>query len=106
MNLAKIENLQFTEPMDKKGFIKTVKNNNQIFIYLLDVIDIEAEIKRISFEITKLNTEVAKSNNKLSNPQFIEKAPGKIIEKEQLKLNKAIEELRVLKEQLAFFNKG
>ncbi len=99
-NLAKIEVLDFAEPVEKKGYIKTIKNNSQIFIYLLDVINIDAEIKRILSVIEKLNEEIEKSSKKLSNPQFVSKAPKDIINKEKIKLEKGLEELKVLKEQL------
>jgi valyl-tRNA synthetase len=45
-----------------------------------------------------------KSNKKISNPQFIEKAPKEIIEKEAQKLDQANKALQVLNDQLRKIN--
>ena len=100
IELARLERLSICEPEDKKGFIKSVKNDNEIYIYLLDVIDLGLEAKRISGEIAKVNGEREKSSRKLSNPQFIEKAPKKIIQKEEAKLKQTDKALKILNEQL------
>ena len=100
IDLARLDRLKLEEPADKKGFIKTISMGNEIYIYLVDVIDVDLEIKRINDEISKIRTEKEKSSKKISNPQFLEKAPQQIIEKEKSKLNNADTELKNLQEQL------
>jgi valyl-tRNA synthetase len=99
-SLAKLELLNLTEPEDKKGFVKSVKGGSEIYIYLLDAIDIELEIKRLRDEISKLKIEMEKSNKKISNPQFMEKAPKDIIWKESEKFEQSSHTIRILYDQL------
>ncbi len=54
-------------------------------------IDIEAEKNRLAQELKKIEAVIQRSENKLSNPAFLEKAPGNIVEKEKLK-KKELEE--------------
>ena len=68
-------------PADNKGFIKTLRDENEIFVYILDAVDIELEIKRINNEIRKVMQEKDKSSAKIENPQFLDKAPKDIIKK-------------------------
>jgi valyl-tRNA synthetase len=102
--LAKLESLQLEEPSDKKGYIKTIKDDNELYVYLLDVIDLDLEIKRVSGDIAKTKIDIEKSSKKISNPQFIEKAPKEIIEKEAQKLDQANKALQVLNDQLKKIN--
>ncbi len=99
-SLAKLELLSLTEPEDKKGFVKSVKGGSEIYIYLLDAIDIELEIKRLRDEISRLKIEIEKSNKKISNPQFMEKAPKDIIGKETEKFKQSSRTLKILFDQL------
>ncbi|MBM3713687.1 MAG: class I tRNA ligase family protein, partial [Actinobacteria bacterium] len=100
IELARLDKLSLFEPPDKKGFISSVKNNSEIYIFLEDVIDLRSELERINNEIAKINTDRKKSYKKLTNPQFLEKAPKKIIQKEETKLKQADKSLKVLNEQL------
>ncbi|MBM3709968.1 MAG: class I tRNA ligase family protein, partial [Actinobacteria bacterium] len=100
IELARLDKLNIFEPPDKKGFISSVKNNNEIYILLKDVIDLQRELERINNEIAKINTDREKSYKKLTNPQFLEKAPKKIIQKEEAKLKQADKSLKVLSGQL------
>jgi valyl-tRNA synthetase len=99
-SLAKLELLSLAEPEDKKGFVKSIKGGSEIYIYLLDAIDIELEIRRLRDEIFKLKIEVEKSNKKISNPQFMEKAPKDIIGKESEKFKQSSHALKILYDQL------
>jgi len=58
----------------------------RILIPLADLIDKDAELKRLDREIVKLRKELDKVTMKLNNPQFTERAPAPIVEKERQKL--------------------
>jgi len=64
-------------------------DNMQLLIPLAGLIDKEAELKRLSKEIDRLNAEVARLSAKLSNSGFTNKAPAKVVELEQHKLDDA-----------------
>ncbi len=57
-----------------------------IFVDLADFIDIEAEIQRISREVTKLDTVIKAKRGKLGNEKFVANAPPQIVEKERQQL--------------------
>jgi valyl-tRNA synthetase len=99
-DLAKLSEIIIGRPVDSKGFIKTLRDENEIFVYILDAVDIELEIKRINNEIRKVMQEKDKSSAKTENPQFLDKAPKDIIKKEKLKLDQALKIILSLQEQL------
>ncbi|MFO7928923.1 MAG: valine--tRNA ligase [Candidatus Humimicrobiaceae bacterium] len=99
-NLAKVGELEFGGRTAKKGFIKTAVHGISIYIYVLDVVNIDLEIKRINDEIQKVEKEASKSRKKMENPQFLKKAPDHIVQKEKNKLEEFKNSLNVLREQL------
>ena len=60
----------------------------KIFIPAKELIDKEAEIKRLEAELAKLQAELERSNKMLSNPNFLSKAAPEKIESERAKLAK------------------
>jgi valyl-tRNA synthetase len=63
------------------------------------LIDKDAELARLTRETEKLTKEVARLSGKLGNPGFTAKAPAKVIELEQQKLNDAQSSLTELEAQ-------
>lgn len=100
-SLAKADGVEFGDRSGKKGYIKTTACDVDIFVYVLDAIDIELEIHRIKDRIKKVNLDAEKSRKKLSGNGFIKKAPAGIVKREKEKLKSADKILDVLKEQLA-----
>ena len=99
--LAKTSEVEFKDCTSQKGYIKTTIGNIDIFIYILDLVDIELEIKRIKDQIRRVNLDIEKSKKKISNTDFTSKAPQEIIQKEKGKLYQADKMLKVLNYQLA-----
>ncbi|MBU4482681.1 MAG: valine--tRNA ligase [Actinobacteria bacterium] len=100
-SLAKTSEVEFKDCTSQKGYIKTTIGNIDIFIYILDVIDMELEIKRIKDQIKRVDLDIEKSKKKISNPDFTSKAPEEIIQKEKDKLYQADRIWKVLNDQLA-----
>jgi valyl-tRNA synthetase len=61
----------------------TLVGEMKILIPLAGLIDKEAELKRLNKEIDKVRKEHDKLSSKLENPNFIEKAPVELVEKEK-----------------------
>ncbi len=66
-------------------------------------VDVNAERERLTKEIARIDMEVSKAQNKLANPNFVERAPAKVVSQEQdrllafnTKLDKLNEQLRKL----------
>ncbi len=64
-------------------------------------IDVAAEKARLSKEITRIEGEVAKANNKLSNEAFVAKAPPAVIDQEKKRIADFGATLTRLRDQLA-----
>jgi len=99
-SLGKVSSIEFKDCTGQKGYIKTTIKNINIFIYILDVVDIKLEINRIRNQMAKTNTVIEKSKKKISNPAFNNKAPAEIIQKEKDRLDQAEKTLKVLNDQL------
>jgi len=66
-------------------------------VLLKDVLDFDSECKRLEKELTKLEREFNFTKNKLSNEDFLQKAPADVIEKERekgMRLGEKLEKLR------------
>jgi len=76
----------------------------KILIPLAGLIDTEAESTRISKEIDKHEKDLQRSEQKLANPSFVDRAPAEIVAKEQSRskdLRAALEKLKDQKDSLA-----
>ena len=82
--LISASDIEFT---DKKpsgsGYIPVAGNGFEVYVLLKDVIDIPKEIAKLEKEIEKQEKLLKRTEGKLSNPTFLEKAPEDIIEKEK-----------------------
>jgi valyl-tRNA synthetase len=69
----------------------------EIYVVLEGVLDFESESKRLQKEIAKVEKEFAVTLKKLSNEDFLAKAPGEIIGKEREKSARLGEKMEKLK---------
>jgi valyl-tRNA synthetase len=82
--LAKLESVQWLESSDTAPESATsLVGEMQILIPLAGLIDKDAELARLDKEISKLATNLEKGNAKLSNSNFVDKAPAAVVEKER-----------------------
>ncbi|MBQ8827804.1 MAG: valine--tRNA ligase, partial [Clostridia bacterium] len=66
----------------------SVIDGAEIFIPLEELIDFEKELQRLEKELANIESELARVKGKLSNQGFIAKAPAKLVEEENAKLEK------------------
>jgi valyl-tRNA synthetase len=72
----------------------------KLLIPLAGLIDKDAELERLNKEIGKIEADVKRTKGKLSNPNFVDKAPEAVVQKEKEKLAKAQDALTQLQEQV------
>ena len=99
-SLVRIDKLEFDSNMLKpKASASAVVKGCDIFIPLEGLIDLDVERTRIEKEITRLSSSLEGVKKKLSNENFVAKAPADVIEKERTKMEdweKSLEKLRTI----------
>lgn len=80
--LAKISSFSFGECSDTETTLTAVAKIGKVFVLNLEAkIDKEKEREKLSSELKRISAEKARFENKLNNPNFIERAPKEVIEK-------------------------
>ncbi|MEW6998540.1 valine--tRNA ligase [Colwelliaceae bacterium BS250] len=98
--LAKLESIEVLSDSDEGPASATaVIGDMSVLIPMAGLIDKDAELARLSKAIEKLEKDVQRTRGKLSNDNFVSKAPPAVIAKEQEKLNDAESMLATLAEQ-------
>ncbi len=82
----------------------TVVRNVEVFVILKDVLDFESESNRLQKELGKLEKEFGLTYRKLSNDDFLQKAPHEVIEKERDKNARLGEKIEKLNRRLEIMN--
>ena len=99
--LAKIDKLHIAEDFEKPAHSATaVVKNMELFIPLEGLIDLEIEIERLKKQILAMQGRISGIDKKLSNKNFISRAPADVVANEKLKFAEYTENLRMLEENL------
>ncbi|MDO6447131.1 valine--tRNA ligase [Colwellia sp. 1_MG-2023] len=100
--LAKLESIQVLSDNEEGPASATaVVGDLSLLIPMAGLIDKEAELARLTKAIEKIEKDSQKVRGKLSNENFVAKAPAAVIEKEQAKLADAESTLTKMREQKA-----
>jgi valyl-tRNA synthetase len=84
-----------------KGTPAAITPVGEVYMPLEGLIDVEAERARISKEIERVRVEVKKSEGKLGNASFVDRAPAEVVEQEKARLEDWRRKLEQLGEMLA-----
>lgn len=84
MALGKINEVQFIEKLPELGAPSQIIGHCELMLNVK--IDIAAETARLHKEISRLEGEIAKATGKLSNENFVQRAPAAVIEQEKQRL--------------------
>ena len=77
-----------------------VIGDNEIFIPLLGVIDIDIEIERLTKQLDAYNGRLSNVNKKLNNKNFTDRAPKDIVEHEEKKKKQYQSTLKKIEDNL------
>ncbi|EPY6472154.1 valine--tRNA ligase [Clostridium sporogenes] len=80
---SEVSFLEDKETSDKN--VSVVTRGAEIFIPLLELVDIEKELERLNKEKEKLEKEIDRVEKKLSNEKFVSKAPEAVVNEEREK---------------------
>ena len=95
-NLAEINSITEKEPTADAFIVKTT----QYFVPMGDKIDVEAEMKKLSDELTYLEGFLSSVMKKLSNERFVNSAPEKVVANERAKKADAEAKIAAIKERM------
>lgn len=100
-NLAKVEELVLSSATQRSSICRTaVVSNAEISLPLEGLIDLEGEREKLKKEIDRIQALVEKTNQKLQNRDFLERAPQEVIERERSKVEERMAKLEKLKNNL------
>jgi valyl-tRNA synthetase len=101
MTLAKLESVTIlSEGDDIPESATALVGEMKLLIPMAGLIDKAAELARLTKEIGKLEKDFERVSGKLANPNYVEKAPAAVVEKEKAKQAEIQSSLEKLKEQL------
>jgi valyl-tRNA synthetase len=87
--LARVSEISFAEKASQ-GAVQLVVRGEVAALPLKGVIDIGAERARLEKEMAKADADIARSDAKLNNPKFVERAAEEIVEEEREKRDEAL----------------
>ncbi len=86
-NLARLQSFEplpeSGTPDEQESFVSAQVGNFKILIRTGSIENVEEQIARIDRQIEELDQQIERARTKLDNPQFLQKAPAAVIEKEQ-----------------------
>ncbi|MFL5507043.1 MAG: valine--tRNA ligase [Gemmatimonadales bacterium] len=97
--LAKISELLHGDIGESVGGYAVLSDGTGVFVPLGDAIDVARECERLGAEIARLQQLVASQEKKLSNEQFVSRAPADVVGKEREKLATWREQVSTLQEK-------
>src|SRR5690554_6188530 len=101
MKLAKLSKITWLNEGDEEPMSVTqLVGDMEVLIPMAGFIDKDAEVVRLGKSIEKLEKELERVANKLSNPGFTEKAPAVVLEKEKEKAAGFERDIAKLKDQI------
>ena len=102
--LAKISGIKILDSLPKELENLPSKLVENFKLVLQVTVDPDSEKERIRKEIDKYQSEINKAQGKLSNKNFLDKAPEKIVTQEKERLAFFSEKVQKLKQQITFFD--
>ena len=85
---------------DLGNVVTIITDDAKIYIPLGDLVDFEAERKRLEKELAQAEDKLAFINKKLSNPGFVNKAPEKVVQQNKEDAAKLEEKIAMLKKSI------
>jgi valyl-tRNA synthetase len=99
--LAKLDSICWLNNEPSPPAATTLVGELEILIPLAGLIDTKAELKRLDREIQKMYKDLERLQNKLTNSNYVERAPTEIVEKERLRAQEVAAALSTLQQQHA-----
>ncbi len=99
--LASASDVTVGDSFSIDGSVSIVTADAKIYIPMGDLVDFEAERKRLMKEKEAAEKKLAQINGKLNNPGFLAKAPQNVIDGQKADAEKLTEKIKMIDESLA-----
>lgn len=103
--LASASDVTVGDSFNIEGSVSIVTSDAKIYIPMGDLVDFEAERKRLLKEKETAEKKLAQINGKLNNPGFLAKAPQNVIDGQKADAEKLTEKIKMIDESLASLGK-
>ncbi|MDO8681880.1 MAG: valine--tRNA ligase [Armatimonadota bacterium] len=103
-SLARVGEITFAESLpdsEKRNYVSSHFMDFDLHVPVAGLIDVEKELSKIEQELEALGKELSRTEGKLSNEQFIARAPAEVVEKERRIQQELQEKKAKLEERLA-----
>ncbi len=101
--MARLSSIELLTGKVPPRSLKTIVDEATIILPIADLIDLDKERERLQKQIAKLEDDIRKTDEKLGNQQFVERAPPEILEEfrnRKVEANQVIQKLATALEQL------
>ena len=100
-SLARIGSADYLTSGDRpKAAATAVVDSTEIYLPLKDLVNVDEERTRLNRELSKITDEIARVQQKLANPEFVNKAKPAVIDKEREKANQYEDKIKALRGSL------
>jgi valyl-tRNA synthetase len=101
IKIAALEDVTWLNPGDEAPVSATaLAGNLELLVPMAGLIDKDAELERLNKETVKLEKDIQKTEGKLGNASFVDKAPKEVVDKERDRLDGLKSALSKLQEQV------
>ncbi len=80
LRLARLAGIEISQEPVPRGSLQVVVDEAVFAVPLAGVIDLEQERQRLDKELARARADIARFDRKLSNPQFLDRAPADVVE--------------------------
>ena len=98
--LASASEVEIGASFEIDGAVSIVTADARIYIPMGELVDFEAERKRLEKELGVAEKKLDQINSKLSNEGFLAKAPAQVVEAQRAEAEKLSDKVRMLKESI------
>jgi len=98
--LAAASSVEVGDSFSIDGAVSIISQGAKILIPLDELVDKEKELARLNNELAKVEKDIAALSGKLSNKNFVDKAPAAVVDAERAKLAKAEERKQIILDSL------
>ena len=99
--LASASEVEIADAFELDGSVCIVTQDAKIYIPMGELVDFEAEKARLNKELAAVQKDLDFVNNKLSNENFVAKAPANVVAAQREQAAKYAEKIAMLKESIA-----